>query len=76
MSPHLRVSRLWESGRLEFALPKSSRATLKVYDLLGRELACWSHKAEWNAGGFASGVYFYKLQARDFVETKKLLLLH
>jgi len=32
-------------------------------------------KAEWNASGFASGVYLYRLQAGDFVETKKLLLL-
>ncbi len=68
---------------IEFALPKSSRATLKVFDLLGREVATvvdenlpvGVHKAEWNAGGFSSGVYLYRLQAGDFVETKKLLLL-
>lgn len=68
---------------MEFALPKSCRATLKVYDLLGKEVATLVdenlpvgvHKAQWNASDVASGVYFYRLQAGSFVETKKLLLL-
>ncbi len=68
---------------IEFALPKSSRATLKVFDLLGREVAtlvdenlpAGVHKAEWNAGGISSGVYFYRLQAGEFSDTKKLILM-
>ncbi len=68
---------------IEFALPTSSHATLKVFDLLGREVATLVdenlpvgvHKAEWNAKDHASGVYLYRLQAADFVGTKKLLLL-
>jgi hypothetical protein len=68
---------------IEFALPKSSHATLKVFDLVGRELATLVdenlpvgiHKAEWNAGGLASAVYLYRLQAGEFVQTKRLLVL-
>ncbi|MGE5860983.1 MAG: T9SS type A sorting domain-containing protein, partial [Ignavibacteria bacterium] len=33
------------------------------------------YKYQWNASGLASGVYFYRLQARKFVETKKLILM-
>jgi hypothetical protein len=68
---------------IEFALPKSTRATLRVFDLLGREvatlvdenLAVGVHRMEWNAGGVSSGVYLYRLHAGDFVQTRKLLLL-
>jgi len=68
---------------IEFALPKSARATLKVFDLLGREVATLvgenlpvgAHKAEWNAGGISSGVYLYRLVAGNFIQTKKLVLL-
>lgn len=71
------------STTIEFSLPRSTHATVKIYDLLGREVAtlvndqltAGTHKMEWNVGGFASGVYFYRLQAGEFVETKKLLLL-
>ena len=68
---------------LRYQLPTRSHVTLKVYDVLGREVAtlvdelqdAGSKTIQWNAAGFASGVYLYKLVARDFVETKKLLLL-
>ncbi len=71
------------STAIEFSLPRSRRATLKVFDLLGREvttlvdeqLAAGSYKRAWNAAGFPSGVYLYRLQAGEFVATKKLLLL-
>jgi hypothetical protein len=68
---------------INFQLPIVNFVTLKIYDILGREvttlvsekLSPGTYNAEWNASGFASGVYFYRLQAGDFVETKKLLLL-
>jgi hypothetical protein len=71
------------STTIEFALPKSAFVTLRVYDLLGRQvgelvnekLAPGNYKTQWDARGFASGVYFYRLQAGQFVETKKLVLL-
>ena len=71
------------STTIEFALPKSAYVTLRVYDLLGRQvgelvnekLEPGMYKTQWNASGLASGVYFYRLQAGEFTETKKLLLL-
>ena len=58
-------------------------ASLKVYDLLGREVATifegiqrsGDHVATFDGAGLASGVYLYRLNAGRFVETKKLVLL-
>jgi hypothetical protein len=76
---------------VRYSLPAISRVTLKVYDILGREVAtivdatqnAGGHAAEWNASGVSSGLYFYTLRAsgvqaghHDAVsETKKLLVL-
>ncbi|MGE5811499.1 MAG: T9SS type A sorting domain-containing protein, partial [Ignavibacteria bacterium] len=57
--------------------------SLKVFDLLGNEVAtivneelsAGSYKYPWNASGLASGVYFYKLQAGNFSDVKKLILM-
>ncbi|MFC2092648.1 T9SS type A sorting domain-containing protein [Bacteroidota bacterium] len=69
--------------RIRFELPKSSFIKLIVYDILGREvtklvnekLTAGSYETEWNASGFASGVYFYKMVTDDFSEVKKMLLI-
>jgi hypothetical protein len=71
------------STTIEFALPKSSYVTLRVYDLLGRQmsqlvnqnLSPGTYTRQWDAHDLASGVYFYRLSAGDFIETKKLILL-
>lgn len=71
------------STTIPFTVHRSLFATLKVFDVLGREVATLvrealepgSHVATWDGGGKPSGVYFYRLQAGEFVETKKLLLL-
>ena len=68
---------------IEFSLPRPGYATLKVFSMLGEEVATLvnddlnvgTYTTQWNASGVASGVYFYRLQAGDFVDTKKLLLL-
>jgi uncharacterized membrane protein len=57
--------------------------SLKVYDLLGREVATLvneqkppgTYEVTFNAAGLASGVYFYRIEAGLFVQTKKLLLV-
>jgi hypothetical protein len=62
---------------------QSQLVTLKVYDVLGNEVAtlvneekqAGSYEAKFDAAGLSSGMYFYKLQAGSFVETKKMLLL-
>lgn len=68
---------------INFQITFSSFVTLKVYDVLGREVATLvnerlgpgSYESTFNAGGLASGVYFYRLQAGTFVNVRKLLVL-
>ena len=61
----------------------SNHVSLRVFNLLGQEVAtlvngveqAGNHEVVWDATGFPSGVYFYRLTAGGFVETKKLVLL-
>jgi hypothetical protein len=54
-----------------------------VYDILGEKVAvlvsenlsAGTHRVDWNAKGLPSGVYFYRLNANGFTETKKLVLM-
>jgi hypothetical protein len=62
---------------------QSQLVTLKVYDLLGNEVVTLvdeekpsgSHEVYFNGANLSSGIYFYKLQADSFIETKKMILL-
>lgn len=68
---------------IKFSIPKASNVILKVYDAIGREVAtivseyltAGNHVRQWSALNTTSGIYFYRLQADNFVETKKLVLL-
>ena len=68
---------------ISFSLPYKSFVSLKVFDLLGREVAtlvneqkpAGTYTQKWNAQNFTSGIYFYRLQAGNYIETKKLILL-
>ena len=68
---------------ISYSIPQSGLVQLKVYDLLGREVAdlvseeqsVGNYKIEFNATNLTSGVYFYRLQSSSFVQTKKLILL-
>ena len=68
---------------ISFSLPSKSFVSLKVFDALGREvsilladeLPAGTYERQWNAAALPSGVYFYRLQAGSFTETKKLLFL-
>ena len=68
---------------IRFQLPTAATVSLKIFDVLGREiqtlieqkLTTGNYSAKWDGSHFASGVYFCRLQAGDFVQTKKLLLL-
>jgi hypothetical protein len=67
----------------KLSIANSQLTILKVYDVLGREVATLmnemkqpgTYTVQWDASNVASGVYLYRLQAGSFVETKKLLLL-
>lgn len=67
----------------EFRITKFGLVTLKVYNILGKEVAtivnkelpAGSYKFQWNASNLASGIYFYRIQAGQFTSTKKLLLV-
>ncbi len=68
---------------ISYVLPKAENVSLKVYDVLGREVAtlvnevkpAGAYTVPFNASNLASGVYFYKLQAGSFVQTKKMMLV-
>jgi hypothetical protein len=68
---------------IRFEIPKQSNVELKVYNLLGQvvatlvngEMKAGRHEATFDAARLSSGVYFYKLVAGSFVETRKMLLL-
>ena len=68
---------------IKYSIPKTSFVKLKIYDILGREVAtlvneektAGNFEVSFNAANLSSGVYFYRIQAGSFVATKKLLLL-
>ncbi|MCX6143849.1 MAG: aryl-sulfate sulfotransferase [Ignavibacteriales bacterium] len=66
-----------------FSLSVTVKATLRIYDMLGREIATLideeknpgRYTVRWDAGKVASGVYFYRLIAGDFVQTRRMALI-
>ncbi len=68
---------------IRFKIKDSRLTTLKVFDILGREVATLvneqlnpgTYEVDWDGSGFASGVYYYKLSAGDYTETKKMILV-
>ncbi|MEX2602828.1 MAG: T9SS type A sorting domain-containing protein [Gracilimonas sp.] len=71
------------STNIPFELNQASRVELSIYNMLGQKVStlandaypAGSHTLTWNASGFASGVYFYRLEAGGVVQTRKLMLL-
>jgi hypothetical protein len=71
------------STAIRYSLSGTGPVTLKIYDLLGREVTTLvngieqpgTHSVEWDASSVSGGVYFYRMQAGDFTSAKKLLLL-
>jgi photosystem II stability/assembly factor-like uncharacterized protein len=69
--------------KIRFELPSKDFVKLIVFDITGRiieilinnELSSGVHEINWDASHYASGVYFYKIEASNFSETKKMILL-
>ena len=71
------------STKIKFDIPKSGIVKLTIYDILGRqvstlinsELTAGRYEMEWNAGSYSSGIYFYRIEADGFVETRRMMLI-
>lgn len=68
---------------ISYQLPESSLISVKIFDTLGREIttlfdgkmSAGEHQIQFDGTGLSSGVYIYQLQTKDFVQTRKMLLL-
>ena len=68
---------------ISYGLPTDTQVTLNIYDVEGRRIStlvqglrqAGNHTIEWNAEGYPSGVYFVKLDAGEFTQTQKLMLV-
>ena len=68
---------------IKFSLPKAEKVKINIYNSLGekvlslvdKEYEAGVYKVELKSSGFASGIYFYKIQAGSFIQTKKMILL-
>jgi len=71
------------STTIRYDVPEKAQVTVKIYDLMGREVAelvndqhtAGAYTIVWNARDFASGVYYYRMTAGDFVSVRKLVLM-
>ncbi|MCH7955307.1 MAG: T9SS type A sorting domain-containing protein [Candidatus Marinimicrobia bacterium] len=68
---------------ISYVLPTTSKVLLVIYNLLGEEIARLVdgiqpegvHQITWDASGVSSGIYFYRIHAGEFIQTRKMLLL-
>jgi len=68
---------------IQYAVSRRQFVSLKVYDVLGNEVAilvneeklAGNYEIEFDAGNLSSGIYFYRLVASSFIQTKKLILM-
>lgn len=69
---------------INFSIPKSERVSLKVYDVLGNEVAslvnnelisAGKYRVDFNGSGLSSGIYYYSIKTESFIDTKKMILV-
>ena len=71
------------STKISFSIPQQSQVTLKIYDVLGKEVmtlvndvkSAGNYEVEFNASNLSSGAYFYKIQAGQFTDIKRMMLI-
>lgn len=68
---------------IRYSIPEQSHVTIKVFDILGREVTTLvdgeknvgNYEVKFNSKKISSGIYFYRIQAGDFLSTKKMIVL-
>jgi hypothetical protein len=68
---------------ISYSLPTENKVTVKIYNLLGQEIktivdrteSAGDHQITFNAGNLPSGIYLYRIQAGEFIQTRKMVLL-
>jgi len=71
------------STTIKFSIPKQTNVSLRIFNTMGQEVAlllseemnAGVYTINWNANGFASGVYYYQITAGNYIQTRKLVLL-
>jgi len=71
------------STEISYSIPQTNFVSLKIYDVLGKEIATLvneeksigNYTVEFSASNLSSGIYFYRMQAGSFTDTKKFILL-
>ena len=71
------------STKISWQSPANGWQTLKIYDVLGNEVAtllneekpAGVYEVEFNAAGLSSGIYFYQLKSDSYLETRKMILM-
>ena len=69
--------------QLKYGLSKNAHVTISIYDIVGRKIVelinnkqqAGYHTVIWNGSQHASGIYFVKMEAGDFISTQKLMLV-
>jgi len=68
---------------IRYDLPKQATVTITIFDVIGRQVAklvnseqpAGAYSVRWDATGFASGLYYYRIEAGDFASVRKLVLM-
>jgi len=68
---------------INFSVPKSSNIKITIYDAIGSEigvlinkqLSTGNYTVEWDGSSYSSGIYFYKMESNEFVQTRKMILI-
>ena len=71
------------STKINFSIPKQGLVSLKIYDVLGKEImtlineqkTAGSYEVDFNGINLASGAYFYRLESSEFVDIKRMILI-
>ena len=74
---------LTQQQRIDFSIPEQTNVKVIIYDALGNQIdviadevkSAGSYSVKWNASNHASGIYFYKLEAGNFVQVRKMILM-